>query len=159
MPPSLLAHKTYHNLPTKYPEVGGGGGKVAGAERGSQGLNQEEELLQHCQQLPLIWVAFPRRWGGTRRDTCSARLSSNKEVISGPLNPDYGAASPGEQELGSRLQAEDVGREALLFLLLFPQRLPCRVPRGWSKTPAHGPGWREGSQRGDIPSQGPGVVS
>lgn len=32
------------------------------------------------------------------------------EVTSGPLTPDYGAASPGEQELGSRLQAEDVGR-------------------------------------------------
>lgn len=34
------------------------------------------------------------------------------EVTSGPLTPDYGAASPGEQELGSRLQAEDVGRGA-----------------------------------------------
>lgn len=77
------------------------------------------------------------------------------EVISGPFTPDYGAASPGEQELGSRLQAEDVGREALLFLLLFPQSLPCRVPRGWSETPAHGPGWREASQRGDIPRPEP----
>lgn len=72
----------------------------------------------------------------------------DEEVISGPLTPASGAASPGEQELGSRLQAEDVGREALWFLLLFPQRLPRRVPRGWAKTPAHGPGWREGSQRG-----------
>lgn len=83
----------------------------------------------------------------------------DREMTSGPRTPEDGAASPGEQEPGGRLQAEDVGREALLFLLLFPQRLPRGSPEGGLRLLpmvwAGGRAVREGAS----PGQGPGVVS
>lgn len=83
----------------------------------------------------------------------------DREVTSGPWTPDAGAASPGEQEPGGRLRAEDVGREALLFLLLFPQRLPRGSPEGGLRLRPTVQAGGRAVREGVSPGQSPGVVS
>lgn len=76
----------------KHPRVGSGvgEGKGLGAERGNQGLNQGEKLLQSCGQPvvnPCSSVWHLHGDGeGTRRETCPARLGSQiKRCFLAPL--------------------------------------------------------------------------
>ena len=121
-PPS---HHTHHSLPTKYPEVGVGAGKMAGAERGSWGLSQEDKSQQRCHRLLLICAAFLRRWLRDEEGDvpCEAWPQINRRLLPPLLQTT--ALPPSGSRAWKVFQAEDVG-EALLFLLL----LPHRVPRG-----------------------------